>query len=160
MIDAYGLSPKQKALADNYMQSGNGTQAALQVYNTDNPDTAGVIASRELGKDKVRAYMHEKCEKANLTVDRVLCRLSEQLDADKTLVTPTGQVINDIPDWHVRHKSIETCIKYVIPEFVAMRQHEGGSPDAGSRHLHLHAVPQKVLKMVASRVTDADDDEL
>jgi hypothetical protein len=157
--DKHGLTPKQKLLADAYIETGNGTQAALQAYDTTDPNVAAVIGYENLRKPQIMAYISARCKEANLTIDRVLGKLSDQLDAEHTLQTATGEVLGKEPDWGMRHKAIETSLKYALPEFIALRQGDGGQPDAGSRHLHLHSVPDKVLKMVAKRAIQAEDEE-
>lgn len=48
------LRPKQEAFATEYIANGgNGTKAALAVYDTDNPRTAAAIASENLTKPNV-----------------------------------------------------------------------------------------------------------
>lgn len=58
------LTPKEKKLADIYLDTGNGTQSALVAYETTDKNTAAVIASRTLSKAKVRDYLDSKAEKA------------------------------------------------------------------------------------------------
>jgi phage terminase small subunit len=150
MVDEYGLTPKQRSLADNYLESGNATQSALIAYNTTDPSSAAAIASKALRKDNVQAYIAEQCKIAKVTVPRVLMRLSEELDAERTLQTATGEVLGKEPDFTARHRAIETAIKYAIPEFVALRQ--GGGEQVGSQHLHLHGVQESVLRKLARKV--------
>lgn len=58
------LTKKEKGLADDFIETGNGTQSALNHYNTTDPDSAAAIASRVLSKDKVRQYLEDKAEVA------------------------------------------------------------------------------------------------
>ncbi len=58
------LTKKQRGFANDYIDSGNGTQAALRNYDTDNPEVAKVIASENLTKPNVRQYIESKAEKA------------------------------------------------------------------------------------------------
>lgn len=62
--DEYGLTPKQRAFADEYIfNGGNGTQAYLKVYkNVKNEDTARANASRLLANANVARYIREKTE--------------------------------------------------------------------------------------------------
>ena len=62
--DEYGLTPKQRAFADEYiLNGGNGTQAYLKVYkNVKNAETAQVNASRLLSNAMVVRYIREKTE--------------------------------------------------------------------------------------------------
>lgn len=62
--DEYGLVPKQRAFADEYiLNGGNGTQAYLKVYkNVKNEETARANASRLLTNANVANYIREKTE--------------------------------------------------------------------------------------------------
>lgn len=62
--DEYGLTPKQRAFADEYiLNGGNGTHAYLKVYkNVKNEDTARANASRLLANANVSRYIREKTE--------------------------------------------------------------------------------------------------
>ena len=53
------LTKKQKDFADKYLETGNGTKAALEVYDTDDNNTAGVIGYENLRKPKIIAYTEE-----------------------------------------------------------------------------------------------------
>lgn len=59
------LTKKQKDFVKEYIETGNGTQAALKAYNTDKPNTAKAIASENLTKPNVRAYLESKAERAS-----------------------------------------------------------------------------------------------
>lgn len=145
MIDPEtGLTPKQKALCDKYIELGNGTQAALEVYDTEDRPSAGVIASRELKKVNAQTYIREQCKIAGLTTPRVLVRLADALDATRRLISPQGDDLGEVPDHNIRLRAVETSIKYVLPEFSAIRQ-GGGSP----RHLHLHGSTVDDLRALA-----------
>lgn len=61
---AENLTKKQEGFANDYLETGNGTRAALNNYDTEDPNTAGVIAHRLLRKDKIREYLEEKSETA------------------------------------------------------------------------------------------------
>ena len=51
------LTKKEKAFADLYIETGNGTQSALQVYDTESDNTASSLAYENLRKPKITAYM-------------------------------------------------------------------------------------------------------
>lgn len=53
-----------KGFANDFIDSGNGTQAALKNYDTVDPKVAGVIAVENLAKPRVREYIESKAEKA------------------------------------------------------------------------------------------------
>jgi len=56
------LTKKEKGFADDYLDTGNGTQSALNNYNTADDNVAASIASQNLRKLKVRQYIEDKAE--------------------------------------------------------------------------------------------------
>lgn len=56
------LSPKEKAFADDYLETGNATRSALKVYDTEDPNTAGVIGHSNLRKAKIQHYLENEVE--------------------------------------------------------------------------------------------------
>ena len=58
------LTKKEKDFADEYLETGNGTQSVLQAYDTERTDTAGTIAHRNLKKDKIRQYLLDNASSA------------------------------------------------------------------------------------------------
>ncbi len=53
------LTLKQRKFVRHYVQSGNGTQAALAAYDTTDPKTASVMAVETLGRPSVRQAVAE-----------------------------------------------------------------------------------------------------
>lgn len=152
MLNENGLTPKEQILADEYLKTGNGTKSALIAYDTDDVNVAAVIASRNLRKANVKQYVAEQCKIAGLTVPKVLLRLSEELDAERVLISPKGDVIGNEPDYSARHRAIETSIKYVLPEFIELQNKGGGQ---GGKHLHLKTLPETLI----NRFMTSDEDE-
>ena len=58
------LTKKQKGFADDYLDTGNGTQSALKNYDTESSKTASVIAAENLVKPNVIAYLEENADGA------------------------------------------------------------------------------------------------
>lgn len=58
------LTKKEKKFANKFIDTGNGTQSALEVYDTESENTAAVIAHRTLRKDKIQEYIADHAEKA------------------------------------------------------------------------------------------------
>ena len=77
------LSVKQRKWADRKLKTGNGTQAALEVYDTKDYNTAAVIASENIKKPNVKQYLEDKAHRAS---ERVF-ELAEQ---DKNLPVALG----------------------------------------------------------------------
>jgi|CXWK01.1.fsa_nt_gi phage terminase small subunit len=57
------LTKKQEIFVKEYLDTGNGTQAALEAYDTDNPRVAAAIASENLTKPNIVAYFENVAEK-------------------------------------------------------------------------------------------------
>ena len=53
------LTLKQEKFSRKYAKTGNGTQTALEVYNTTDYNTAGVIAHENLNKPKIKQRIAE-----------------------------------------------------------------------------------------------------
>ena len=66
------LTIKQRQFVKKYVeQNGNGTKAAMVVYNTSKPQVAQSIASENLSKPMVRKAIELALERAGLTDDSV-----------------------------------------------------------------------------------------
>lgn len=73
-LDEFGLTPKQRAFCDFYLQSGNASDAARKAgYKEKNAD---VIASQNLGKLAIKRYIADRMQP---TVDKRIA------DADEVL---------------------------------------------------------------------------
>lgn len=59
------LTKKEKGFADDFIETGIGVTSALKNYDTDNYNTAGVIANENLKKHKIQEYIASKAENAS-----------------------------------------------------------------------------------------------
>jgi phage terminase small subunit len=62
------LSKKEEGFVKDYLETGNGTQAVLNNYDTEDPNTAGVIAWENLRKPKIQARLHDASDGAVATI--------------------------------------------------------------------------------------------
>lgn len=69
---ARAITKKQKEFADEYLQTGNATQSALKVYDTDSLDVAKSIGSENLTKPNVEKYLQEKSLKAAEVINEIM----------------------------------------------------------------------------------------
>lgn len=87
------LSKKQLGFAKDYLETGNGKQSALKNYDTNKENVAASIASENLTKPNVRAYLESKAEKAAEFVYE-LAESSQvdsvRLNASKDILDRTG----------------------------------------------------------------------
>lgn len=58
------LTKKEKGFADDYLETGHGVESALKNYDTEDYNTAGAIASQNLRKLKIQAYIQDHAEDA------------------------------------------------------------------------------------------------
>lgn len=54
------LTKKQQGFVKDYLETGNGTQSALNNYDTDKPTVANAIAVENLQKPSIREYLESK----------------------------------------------------------------------------------------------------
>ena len=84
---------KQKKFADNYLETGNGTQSALKAYDTESYKTANVIAAENLKKPSVIEYLKSQAQAAAERVI-VLAESAEnetvRLNANKDILDRAG----------------------------------------------------------------------
>lgn len=66
------LTPKEKAFAHNFVETLNGTESARRVYDVSSDKSAGVIASQNLGKLRVREEIAHLMERNGVNIDDVL----------------------------------------------------------------------------------------
>ena len=87
------LTLKQRGFVKEYISNGgNGTQAALQIYNTDDPNEAKVIASQNLTKLNISERIEQSLLKNGLTTDQITGnlghyanKLAENVSADASI---------------------------------------------------------------------------
>src|SRR5262245_35772408 len=73
-----GLTVKQRKFVRSYVETGNGTQAALQAYETDDPRTAHAIAAENLQKPAVQQAVADLLDQGGLS-DRKLAEVHAHL---------------------------------------------------------------------------------
>jgi hypothetical protein len=66
------LSVKQRRFVAEYCRSGNGTQAALAAYDTNDPGTAHAIASENLRKPAIQDAVNELLDAEGLSDEKLL----------------------------------------------------------------------------------------
>jgi phage terminase small subunit len=108
---ARGLTRKQKGFVKAIIQGKNGTEAALEVYETDKRNVAEVIASENLSKPIIIDAIEDALP------DELLAKVhKEGLSASKQVFknnNETGEIENvgEEPDFSVRHKYLDSAYK-------------------------------------------------
>lgn len=76
------LTIKQQLFAKEYVKNkGNGTKAALAVYDTDDDVTAATIASENIRKPQLRKYIDQQLEAAGLSDTYAFQTMQRAIDA-------------------------------------------------------------------------------
>lgn len=109
------LTLKQRKWLKLYLQCGNATEAAMQVYDCKDRDSANAIGSENLAKLSYAEFLEE----AGITDDLLQKKILEGLDANRTVSAKIiGKVADsqtddfvDVPDFLARHKYLETALK-------------------------------------------------
>lgn len=99
------LTLKQRKWLDVYLQTGNATEAAMQVYDCKDRNSASVIGTENLAKLSYLDFLEE----AGLTDKLLLDKLKEGLESKRFI--PRKGKIAALPDYAVRHKYVETGLK-------------------------------------------------
>lgn len=100
------LTIKQRTWLKLYLELGNATEAAMQVYDCKDRDSAGVIGYENLRKLNYEDFLEE----AGITDALLQKKIIEGLEATrvKTSLTEPDKVVEDFP---TRHKYLETALK-------------------------------------------------
>ncbi len=87
------LTKKEKGFADDYLETGNGTQSVLNNYDTTSENSAGAIATQNLRKVKIQNYLADKAEDASLMVYKLSQGAENEtvrLNASKDILDRSG----------------------------------------------------------------------
>jgi len=112
----YKLTIKQRKFLSEYFKSGNGTRAAMKIYDTDDPNTAAVIAHENLRKLKFKNEQKILMEVKGLSAGKLIDALLEGLEATATrkTVKKDGTIAHRLaPDYRVRHRYLVTAVRWM-----------------------------------------------
>ena len=106
---------KEKKFLQEFIKTGNATEAASRVYDVTNRDSAKSIGSENLTKLDIVSIM----EKRGLTDEKITDTLYEGMEANKTVRSADPNIESDaesndfidIPDWQARLKATELASK-------------------------------------------------
>ncbi len=108
----FNLTPKQRAFANAYIETGSAPEAAMSAYNCSNRNSARVMAHRNLNNVKVQAYLSSQVTDKVL-VDKGIKALKDGLDATKFIKLGKGKVMQ-VPDNQARLKAAMFYLKLVM----------------------------------------------
>lgn len=103
------ITKKQKDWADKYIETGNKTQSALAVYDTEDYKTASVIGAENIEKPSVREYLENHAHEAALRIRE----LSKQ-DDERSVALGASKDILDRAGFKPIEKSIN--VNYDVPK--------------------------------------------
>jgi phage terminase small subunit len=101
------LTAKQAKFVQGIAEGKSGTQAALDAYDTTDPNTAALISSENIRKPNVKEALEPILEKHRINLDRAIEPISAALDADKQDVS-TGEWL---PDHKTRLQASDRALK-------------------------------------------------
>jgi len=109
------LTLKQRKWLKLYLELGNATEAAMQVYDCKDRDVAKSIGWENLTKLDFSDFLEE----AGITDKLLQQKIMEGLDATRTVsaintsknATAQSTDFVDVPDFLARHKYLETALK-------------------------------------------------
>ncbi len=107
----FNLTPKQRAFANAYIETGSAPEAAMRAYDCSNRNSARVIAHRNLNNAKVQDYLSSQVADKVL-IDKGIKVLQESLHATKFI--KLNSVIMQVPDNQTRLRAVEFCIKLIM----------------------------------------------
>ena len=141
------LTRKQKKFVKELVENGgNATQAALKAYDTDDYNTAGVIASENLNKPKIEKALEEALP------DDLLAQIHrEGLFATKTVfknnnATKQIEAVAEEADFMARAKYLDMA--YKVKDKYAAEKHV---------NLNVNVAPNPKVKQLADKLNAKDN---
>ncbi len=139
------LKQKQKAFIAEYVKNGgNGVQAALKVYNTEDYNTANQISRDNLQKPTIMREIEKQMNDTGLTVKKALNAINDGYDAEK----------KGDPDHAIRLRSADMTLKLAD---AYPRNKEVSHRHA---HLHLEMVNELAEKFSFDELTEMQKEEM
>jgi phage terminase small subunit len=138
------LTLKQHGFIGEYLTNGgNGTRAALSVYDTDSPRVAEVIASENLSKPIIRAEIQKALMEEKLSVKDSLVVIKDALTATSTTKGGTK-----VEDWSARLRAADMNLKL----HHAFDSEAENGPKTVHQHLHveIRTIPDSVQRWLAN----------
>lgn len=143
------LTIKQQRFVKHYVTNGgNGTQAVLQSYDTDDENYAAVQASRLIRNDKVKSSIEADLAAENLHPRRLAAKLNKLIDHERTLISPSGEVVGKEADANVQLKAVDLTAKLL--GLFPNSQGGGGLQQHLHSHLHLADESGAILAWIAA----------
>lgn len=138
------LTKKQREFVEEYAETGNGTASVLAVYDTEDKNTAAVIASENLRKPNIQIALEEALpDEMLLEVHREGLFASKEIWKNNN-ESGTIEHVGDEPDFAVRHKYLDTA--YKLKGSYAVEKHMDVIVHTTPNEIALHAAEQAYLQ--------------
>ena len=104
------LTLKQRRFVEEYLVTGNGTEAVRRSYSKTSPHTYEAIAYENLRKPEIIRAINARLDENELNYKRVVCALAEAIDATTRLYNPSTREFELVPDV-VRLKAVKEILR-------------------------------------------------
>ncbi len=108
----FNLTPKQRAFANAYIETGSAPEAAMRAYDCSSRNSARVMGHKARHNPKVRAYLQDQVLTETL-VNEGVESLRQALKADKMITNKQGEIVNTWPDYGNRIKAATHLFKLI-----------------------------------------------
>lgn len=106
------LTIKQTKFVKEYVKNdGNGTKAALAVYDTTDADTARAISSENLAKPAIRDAVDAALNKHGITMDDAVAPIAKALKAKKVFYVDGVKIVSGDDDLEMQLKGSDRALK-------------------------------------------------
>jgi len=143
------MTERQKRFVDNYIDSGNGAEAARNAGYAEG--NARQQANENITKPDIKAAIADRMDSAGITEAKLLKVLEEGLAATRTHLDKDGG-IEETDDFLTRHKYLETGLKLrdAFPAEKKKLEHDFITPEAEK------AATERVNKLFVKKQTEAN----
>lgn len=90
------LTIKQKRWAERYLHTGNASQSALEVYDTDNRNTAKLIGYKNRRLRHVQAYLEALLDQAGLSDEKIAQHLKTIVESGVKAQATTNDALKGL----------------------------------------------------------------
>lgn len=105
-----GLTPKQTRFAQEYLETGNATEAADRAYTPQDRATARAIGSENLTKPNIRAYLDAYAGRAVMKI----YQLSQEAENEYVQLAASRDILDRAGYFADKRKVIEATEPYTI----------------------------------------------
>ncbi len=135
----FNLTPKQRAFANAYIETGSAPEAAMRAYDCSNRNSARVMAHRNLNNAKIQAYLSFQVTD-KVMLDKAIETLFRQFHATKFM--KAGNKVMQVPDNMASLKALQLYFKLFMefsantPEMTEQEEQEVEDSYWEMRYMH------------------------